>query len=50
MIHFNVPPYVGTELKYIEQAIKNHKICEMALLQRSVMNGWKDALMLIKYY
>lgn len=27
MIHFNVPPYVGTELKYIEQAIKNHKIC-----------------------
>ena len=27
MIHFNVPPFVGTELKYIEQAIKNHKIC-----------------------
>lgn len=27
MIHFNVPPVVGTELKYIEEAIKAHKIC-----------------------
>lgn len=27
MINFNVPPYVGTEMEYIEQAIKNHKIC-----------------------
>ena len=27
MIKFNVPPYVGTEIKYIEQAIKNQKIC-----------------------
>jgi len=27
MIHFNVPPYVGTELKYIEEAILNKKIC-----------------------
>lgn len=27
MINFNVPPYVGTELKYIEEAVKNHKIC-----------------------
>lgn len=27
MINFNVPPYVGTEMKYIEEAIKNHKIC-----------------------
>lgn len=28
MIDFNVPPYVGTELKYVEEAIaKNHKIC-----------------------
>ena len=26
MIPFNVPPYIGDELKYIEQAIKNHKI------------------------
>lgn len=27
MINFNVPPYVGKEMKYIEQAIQNHKIC-----------------------
>lgn len=27
MINFNVPPYVGTELKYIEEAIASHKIC-----------------------
>ncbi len=28
MIDFNVPPYVGNELKYVEEAVaKNHKIC-----------------------
>lgn len=27
MIPFNIPPYVGTELKYIEEAVKSHKIC-----------------------
>ena len=27
MISFNVPPFVGSELKYIEQAIKLNKIC-----------------------
>lgn len=27
MIHFNVPPVVGTEIKYIEDAISKHKIC-----------------------
>lgn len=28
MIDFNVPPYVGTEMKYVEEAVaKNHKIC-----------------------
>lgn len=27
MVDFNVPPYVGTEMNYVEQAIKNHKIC-----------------------
>ena len=27
MINFNVPPYIGKELEYIEEAIKNHKIC-----------------------
>lgn len=27
MISFNVPPYVGTELDYVKQAIDSHKIC-----------------------
>ncbi len=28
MINFNVPPYVGTELDYVRQAVEdNHKIC-----------------------
>lgn len=26
-IHFNVPPFVGTEFKYMNEAVKNHKIC-----------------------
>lgn len=27
MVDFNVPPSVGTELTYIQQALANHKIC-----------------------
>lgn len=27
MVDFNVPPYVGTEMKYVQEAIANHKIC-----------------------
>ena len=27
MISFNVPPFVGKEIEYIEQAISSHKIC-----------------------
>lgn len=27
MIHFNVPPVTGNEIKYIQQAIDSHKIC-----------------------
>lgn len=27
MIHFNVPPYVGTEFQYMKEAVENHKIC-----------------------
>lgn len=27
MIPFNIPPYIGNELKYIKQAINNRKIC-----------------------
>lgn len=27
MIDFNVPPYIGTEFKYVKEAILSHKIC-----------------------
>ena len=27
MIHFNVPPVTGNEVKYIQEAIAAHKIC-----------------------
>lgn len=27
LIHFNVPPFVGTEFKYMYEAVDNHKIC-----------------------
>lgn len=27
LIHFNVPPFVGTEFKYMQEAVDDHKIC-----------------------
>ena len=27
LIHFNVPPFVGTEFQYMQEAVNNHKIC-----------------------
>lgn len=27
LIHFNVPPFVGTEFIYMREAVENHKIC-----------------------
>ncbi len=27
MIHFNVPPFIGTEFEFMRQAVENHKIC-----------------------
>lgn len=27
MIPFNIPPYVGTEMKYLQEAAESHKIC-----------------------
>lgn len=27
MINFNVPPFVGTEIEYVEKAVQAHKIC-----------------------
>ena len=26
-IPFNIPPFIGTELEYVQQAIDAHKIC-----------------------
>lgn len=34
MILFNIPPHVGTEEKYISQAISNHKICGDGIFTR----------------
>lgn len=34
MIHFNVPPYVGNEFTYMEDAVKNIKFVEMAFIQK----------------
>ena len=27
MLHFNIPPFTGDEIKYIQQAVNAHKIC-----------------------
>ncbi len=27
MVHFNIPPFIGTEVRYMHQAIENKKIC-----------------------
>lgn len=45
MINFNVPPFVGTEFKYMHEAVNNHKICGDGHLHKSVIGGWKNDLM-----
>ena len=39
MISFNIPPFVGTELTYIKQAIASHKICGDGKFTKKC-NGW----------
>lgn len=39
MIPFNIPPYVGKEQKYVNQAILNHKICGDGPFTRQC-NSW----------
>ena len=39
MIHFNVPPFVGTEFKYMQEAVNNHKICGDGLFTHRC-NDW----------
>lgn len=46
MIHFNVPPFVGTEFKYMHEAVENHKICGDGRSPKSAMNGWRIDLRL----
>ena len=43
MISFNVPPVVGNELKYIEQAIGNHKICGDGEFTK-ICSGWMEEI------
>ena len=41
MINFNVPPYVGTELEYVKQAVQAHKICGDGAFTKKC-NEWMD--------
>lgn len=41
MIHFNVPPYVGTEFEYMKQAVDNHKICGDGEFTK-LCSGWLE--------
>lgn len=41
MISFNVPPYVGDELKYVKQAIDAHKICGDGIFTKKC-DGWME--------
>lgn len=41
MISFNIPPYVGTELKYVQQAIDAQKICGDGMFTKKC-NKWLE--------
>lgn len=41
MIPFNVPPFVGTEIEYIKQAIDSHKICGDGAFTKKC-NSWLE--------
>ena len=41
MIPFNVPPLVGTEEKYIAEAIASHKICGDGMFTKRC-NAWLE--------
>lgn len=41
MIDFNVPPFVGTELKYVKQAVESHKICGDGVFTKRC-NAWLE--------
>lgn len=41
MISFNVPPYTGNEMEYIQQAIESHKICGDGQFTKKC-NAWME--------
>ena len=41
MIHFNVPPFVGNEFEYMQEAVKNHKICGDGVFTKKC-NEWME--------
>lgn len=41
MINFNIPPYVGTEANYIQEAISSHKICGDGAFTKKC-NAWLE--------
>ena len=41
MIPFNIPPYIGSELNYIKEAIESHKICGDGLFTKKC-NQWLE--------
>ena len=41
MISFNVPPYTGNEIKYIQQAVESHKICGDGQFTKKC-NAWME--------
>lgn len=41
MIPFNIPPYIGNEIKYMDEAINNHKICGDGVFTKQC-NQWME--------
>ena len=50
MINFNVPPYVGNEKKYVEDAIDSHKICGVGLFTKKCSEWMRIVLILQKSF
>ena len=41
MISFNIPPYVGSELTYVKEAVESHKICGDGAFTKKC-NAWME--------
>ena len=44
MIDFNIPPYVGTEEKYIQEAIQNRKLCGDGMFTKRCSQWMEETL------